>query len=305
MKKIISSLLIAILLLGTLSSCSVKYSESAWSDDLNEKTLHGVSFTEDLTDAMGYKSSIFAMSNASHTTEGEKKDLRTVNLSSKRDYYTCAYLDRETVKLIEENPGFSTSGTFWSGKNFYITFYRELFHKGMIDAKKNPIHWIEIPVEEEIPEKYNGMMLAMICESYEATVTDLVTGESEKREAFYELFELYGQSPSMQYNKYRDTHFPSDMLVYDSFDYGENILTMIELYDIRYYHGLEIKTIDGIDYVCSSIETNFATYDYVSGEYGTVNLTQTDGYRNIDGVHYFALEDLAEIYLTYNIKPAE
>ena len=305
MRKTISALLISILLLSTLSSCDVNYSESAWSDDLTEKTLHGVSFTEYLGEDLGGTGSIYGMAAASQITEGEKKELRTVTRGVARDYYTCAYIDSATVKVIEENPSFSTVGTFWSGKSHYITFYRDLVAKGKIDADAHPIRWIEIPKGDEIPEKYSGSTLAMICESYEVTITDLSTGETEKREAFYELCELYGESLSAQYQRYRDSQFPEAMLIYGSFNYGEDIFTMIELYDMHYYRGLDLVTIDSTVYVKSKSEVLFRTYDYEKQESNTLNLTEVCDHLQIDGEHYFALDDLTDIYMTYNIKPAE
>jgi hypothetical protein len=286
-----------------MASCGAEYEESRWSEALTDKTLHSVGFSEDMSGALGATGSIIGMSYASKIKEDKKKELRTVTIGDSRNYYTCAYLDRETVKLIEENPGFSTVGTFWSGKSYYITYYRQLVAEGKLDAAAHPIRWIEIPKTVDIPNKYKGMTLAMICESREASVTDLATGEITKRESFYELRELYGEALSAQYERYRDTQFPEAMLIYGDFNYGEDIFTMIELYDMHYYRGLDVEAVDGTDYVISRAYTVFDIYDYAKNERGLIDLTEACGYQNIGGAHYFALSDLVDIYMTYNIEP--
>lgn len=303
MKKLLSLLLLAALCASALVSCGAEYDESRWSEALTEKTLHGVGYVEDTSIELGATGSIIGMSRASKIKAGEKKELRTVKLGDLCDYYTCAYLDRETMELIKKNPGFSTPGTFWSGKDYCIVFYRQLVAEGKLDAEAHPIRWIEIPRSEEIPDEYKGRSLAMICESYEAIVTDLATGEIEEREAFYELFEAYGQSPSSHYAEYRDSHFPSRMLIYGEFDYGDDVLTMPELFNMRYYRGLDVEAKDGIDYVISRSYTMFDIYDYEKNESGLIDLTEACGYQNIGDAHYFALEDLVDIYMTYNIEP--
>jgi hypothetical protein len=93
------------------------------------------------------------------------------------------------------------------------------------------------------------------------------------------------------------------MLVYGEFNYGDDVLTMPELFDMRYYRGLDVEAKDGIDYVISRSDTVFDIYDYAKNESGLIDLTEACGYQNIGGAHYFALSDLVDIYMTYNIEP--
>lgn len=123
--------------------------------------------------------------------------------------------------------------------------------------------------------------------------------------AFYERRDLYGETllPS-QYTDYKSELATDAILVYGEFGYGSSIFGTTEIFNMSYYHGLDITELDGEKYVKAS-DSVYSTYDYDKGEHSSILLTDACDSRAEDGVYYFALDDLKEIYLSTNIEPAK
>lgn len=306
MKKLFIAL-VALFCTVMLASCGGdSYKESEYSDALTDRTLSGKGFYISTEEFVGTTSSITGMSSSSFTVENEKKQLRTVEFDAEyRDYYTCAYLDPAAIKIIDENPVVSTPGTFWSGISNRIRGYGALANTGMLDKENHPILWVEIAKSEEIPETYRGKTLVMITESRGTRITDLADGTSEMRETFYERRELYREEllPS-QYTEYKSELETDAMLVYGKFDYGDAILSGSDIFNMSYYHGLDITERDGKQYV-KAPDPVYNTYDFEKLERGSILLTDACDSITEGKDFYFALDDLKEIYLTTNIKPVK
>ncbi len=306
MKKLLTALILLFCAVMLASCGGDVYSESAYSDALTDKTLNMQGFYISTDEFIGSTSSIAGLSKASFTVGDEKKELRTLEFDSEyRDYYTCAYLAPEAIKIIDDSSFDSTPGVFWAGIKNRIRGYGALVEAGALDAGKYPILWVEIAKGEEIPESYRGKTLVMITESRGVKITDLADGTEELREAFYERRELYGATtlPS-EYTDHKAELATDAMLVYGKFDYGNSIFGTTEIFNMSYYHGLDITELDGKKYV-KAADSVYATYDFEKSEQGSMLLTEACDSKSEGGVYYFALEDLKEIYLSTNIEPAE
>ena len=306
MKKLLTALILLFCAVILASCGGDVYSESKYSDTLTDKTLNMQGFYISTDEFDSLTSSIAGLSDASFTVGDEKKELRTVEFDTEyRDYYTCAYLAPAAIEIIDASSFDSTPGVFWAGIKNRIRGYGALVEAGALDAEKYPILWVEIAKGEEIPESYQGKTLVMITESRGVKITDLADGTVERREAFYERRELYGIAtlPS-EYTEYKGELLTDAMLVYGEFDYGSSIFGTTEIFNMSYCHGLDITELDGKKYV-KATDSVYATYDFERSEHGSILLTEACDSKSEDGWHYFALEDLKEIYLSTNIEPAK
>ena len=299
MKKLLTTLILLFCAVMLASCGGGSYNESAYSEALTDKTLNMQGFYISTDEFVGSTSSIAGLSSASLKTDEAEKWLRTLEFDAEyRDYYTCAYLAPAAIDIIDANPVPSTPGIFWSGINNRIHGYGALAKAGTLDAGKYPLLWLEIAKGEEIPETYRGKTLVMITESRGVKITDLVRGSTEVREAFYERRELYGEDllPS-QYIEYEGELLTDAMLVYGEFDYGDSILGTTEIFNMSYYHGLDITKLNGKKYVKAKDAVYF-TYDGENDEHGSILLTEACDSKSEDGWYYFELDDLKAVYMS-------
>ena len=273
------------------SSEQIKYKVSKYNDEINEEILYWRYMETFCPDES------ILISNMVERYSYYDEIIIVDYTGDLKDYYTCGYIDKSLLKKMNGNEYYNSSDVldinslniFLLGKDYALVKYNNMINfTRKIKFEDYPLVWYEIPKNEEIPNELGNMFLACILES--KTITYKYTDGTIRNvsEFFIENQALYSNEDN-KYEYMSELQYKS-IMKNDKYMYFSNS-TSIPLYTssrAKYMAPvslLNLKTIEGVDYVCGWDE-------YMSGD---VDLRECCEYIIEEGEYLFRLEDVISI----------